>query len=36
VEAGPNGSTFVKPSALTADTGSVPLGTSSPGNYFAA
>jgi lipoprotein-anchoring transpeptidase ErfK/SrfK len=36
VEAGPSGSTLVKPSSLPADTGSVPLGTSSPGNYFAA
>jgi lipoprotein-anchoring transpeptidase ErfK/SrfK len=36
VEAGPNGSTLVNPSALPADTGAVPLNTSSPGNYFAA
>ena len=35
VEAGPDGSTFVKPSSLPADTGSVPVGTSAPGNYFA-
>jgi lipoprotein-anchoring transpeptidase ErfK/SrfK len=36
VEAGPNGSTFVNPSSLPADTGASPLGTSAPGNYFAA
>jgi lipoprotein-anchoring transpeptidase ErfK/SrfK len=36
VEAGPSGSTFVNPSSLPADSGSVPLGTSAPGNYFAA
>jgi lipoprotein-anchoring transpeptidase ErfK/SrfK len=36
VEAGPGGSAFVKPSSLPADTGSVPLATSAPGNYFAA
>ena len=36
VEAGPDGSTLVNPSSLPADTGSVPLDTSSPGNYFAA
>ena len=36
VEAGPSGSTFVSPSAAGADTGTSPLTTSSPGNYFAA
>jgi lipoprotein-anchoring transpeptidase ErfK/SrfK len=36
VQAGPDGSTFVSPSSLPADTGNVPLGTSSPGNYYAA
>ena len=36
VEAGPSGSTLVSPSSLPADTGSAPLGTSTPGNYFAA
>jgi lipoprotein-anchoring transpeptidase ErfK/SrfK len=36
VEAGPDGSTFVPPSKLPADVGSVPLSTSAPGNYFAA
>jgi hypothetical protein len=36
VEAGPDGSTFVSPSAVPADTATAPLGTSSPGNYFAA
>jgi lipoprotein-anchoring transpeptidase ErfK/SrfK len=36
VEAGPDGSTFVSPSAVSADTATTPLGTSSPGNYFAA
>ena len=35
VEAGPNGSTFVSPSAVGADTGAAPLTASSPGNYFA-
>ena len=35
VEAGPQGSTFVRPSALSADTGTAPLGTSAPGNYLA-
>jgi len=35
VEAGPDGSTFVPPSALPADTAIAPLGTSVPGNYFA-
>ena len=36
VEACLSGSSFVSPSSLPADTGSVPLGTSSPGNDFAA
>lgn len=36
VEAGPDGSTFVSPSAVSADTATTPLGTSSAGNYFAA
>jgi len=36
VEAGPQGSTFVSPSAVPADTGSTPLSTSATGNYFAA
>jgi lipoprotein-anchoring transpeptidase ErfK/SrfK len=36
VEAGPSGSTLVSPSSLPADTGSAPLGTSTPGNYLAA
>jgi len=35
VEAGPGGSTFVKPSSLPADAGSVPVGTSATGNYLA-
>jgi lipoprotein-anchoring transpeptidase ErfK/SrfK len=35
VEAGPAGSTFVQPSALPADTGTAPLASSVPGNYFA-
>ncbi len=35
VEAGPNGSSLVNPSALPADTAATPLGTSSAGNYFA-
>jgi lipoprotein-anchoring transpeptidase ErfK/SrfK len=35
VQAGPNGSTFVAPSALPADTASAPLGTSAPNNYAA-
>jgi lipoprotein-anchoring transpeptidase ErfK/SrfK len=35
VEAGPGGSTFVKPSSLPADTVSVPVGTSATGNYLA-
>jgi lipoprotein-anchoring transpeptidase ErfK/SrfK len=36
VEAGPDGSTFISPSSLPADTASAPLGTSAPGNYLAA
>ncbi len=36
VEAGPDGSTFVRPSAVSADTASTPLGTSAAANYFAA
>jgi lipoprotein-anchoring transpeptidase ErfK/SrfK len=36
VEAGPSGSTLVSPSSLPADAGSVPLGNSAPGNYYAA
>ncbi len=36
VVAGPNGSRLISPSALSADTASSPLGTSSPGNYLAA
>jgi lipoprotein-anchoring transpeptidase ErfK/SrfK len=35
VEAGPNGSTLVNPSALPTDTVTAPLGTSSPGNFSA-
>jgi lipoprotein-anchoring transpeptidase ErfK/SrfK len=35
VEAGPQGSTFVSPSSLPADTATAPLGTSATGNYFA-
>ena len=35
VEAGPQGSQFVSPSALPADTATAPLGTSAAGNYFA-
>ena len=35
VEAGPNGSTLVNPSAVGADTGAAPLETSLQGNYFA-
>jgi lipoprotein-anchoring transpeptidase ErfK/SrfK len=35
VRAGPQGSTFVSPSSLPADTASAPLGTSAPGNYYA-
>jgi lipoprotein-anchoring transpeptidase ErfK/SrfK len=36
VEAGPQGSTFVSPSALPADSGSVPLTTASGGNFLAS
>jgi lipoprotein-anchoring transpeptidase ErfK/SrfK len=36
VEAGPSGSTFVSPSALSADAATAPLGTSGAGNYLAA
>ena len=35
VEAGPNGSQFVSPSSLPADTASSPLQTSATGNYYA-
>ncbi len=35
VEAGPQGSKFVSPSSLPADTASAPLGTSATGNYYA-
>ena len=35
VEAGPQGSTFVSPATLPADTATAPLGTSAPGNYQA-
>jgi lipoprotein-anchoring transpeptidase ErfK/SrfK len=35
VEAGPQGSTFVSPSSLPADPGSVPLSSTSPGNFLA-
>jgi lipoprotein-anchoring transpeptidase ErfK/SrfK len=35
VEAGPQGSTFVSPSSLPADTATAPLGTSAVGNYYA-
>jgi lipoprotein-anchoring transpeptidase ErfK/SrfK len=34
VEAGPDGSNFVSPSSLPADTASIPIGTSAPGNYM--
>jgi lipoprotein-anchoring transpeptidase ErfK/SrfK len=36
VEAGPDGSTFVSPATLPADTATAPLTTSATGNYFAA
>jgi hypothetical protein len=36
VEAGPDGSTFVSPSAVGADPGDSATTTSSPGTYFAA
>ncbi len=35
VEAGPDGSTFVSPSSLPADTATAPAGTSVPDNYLA-
>jgi len=35
VEAGPQGSQFVSPSSLSADTASSPLSTSATGNYYA-
>jgi lipoprotein-anchoring transpeptidase ErfK/SrfK len=35
VQAGPQGSTFVSPSSLPADTASAPLGAPAAGNYFA-
>jgi lipoprotein-anchoring transpeptidase ErfK/SrfK len=35
VQAGPDGSTFVAPSALPPDTATAPLGTSAHGNYYA-
>ncbi len=35
VTAGPQGSTFVAPSSLPADTATAPLATSATGNYFA-
>jgi lipoprotein-anchoring transpeptidase ErfK/SrfK len=35
VQAGPQGSTFVNPATLPADTASAPLTTSAPGNYYA-
>jgi len=34
VEAGPQGSTFVSPGTLPADTATAPLGTSAAGNYY--
>jgi lipoprotein-anchoring transpeptidase ErfK/SrfK len=36
VEAGPDGSSFVSPASLPADSASSPLGTSVPGNYASA
>jgi lipoprotein-anchoring transpeptidase ErfK/SrfK len=36
VEAGPNGSTFVRPANLSPDAASTPVGTSGVGNYLAA
>jgi hypothetical protein len=36
VEAGPQGSAFISPSSLAANTASSPLGTSIPGNYMAS
>ena len=35
VEAGPQGSTFVSPSSLPADTATAPLQTSESGNWYA-
>jgi hypothetical protein len=35
VAAGPQGSQFVAPSSLPADTASAPLDTSATGNYYA-
>jgi lipoprotein-anchoring transpeptidase ErfK/SrfK len=35
VQAGPQGSTFVSPSSLPADTAAAPLGTSASGNFYA-
>ncbi len=35
VEAGPQGSQFVSPASLPADTATAPLGTSVAGNYCA-
>jgi lipoprotein-anchoring transpeptidase ErfK/SrfK len=35
VQAGPQGSTFVDPDTLPADTATAPLGTSAAGNYYA-
>jgi lipoprotein-anchoring transpeptidase ErfK/SrfK len=35
VEAGPGGSTFVRPSSLPPDTATVPAGTAPPSNYLA-
>jgi lipoprotein-anchoring transpeptidase ErfK/SrfK len=35
VQAGPQGSTFVNPATLPADTATAPLGTSAAGNYYA-
>lgn len=35
VQAGPQGSTFVSPDSLPADTATAPLETSAPGNYYA-
>jgi hypothetical protein len=36
VEAGPDGSSFVSPASLPADSASSPLGTSAPGNFASA
>jgi hypothetical protein len=35
VQAGPQGSTFVAPDSLPADTATAPLETSAHGNYYA-